>query len=383
MKTNDEDTNEMDESVYMAHFISLPIQEQLHTAMHPLELKGFIDKKSLNVSQRAITCCLLLNNGRASEDRILLFLKNHWDLITQAAGKNLPVPDSRIMHINLVVKKKGVPLFIQADDNPLNYTFNRNPKLVIPSKRGQQVEYQFPDFFNMSAMQMQNPNLYFQQMQFQNQEPASQNSSQNAQQPQNSGTQNVQMNFQNLMNMNMNIPMSMGMQPMTINSMNMPMPQQMNTSQNRQISGHVMQGGKMMAMQTPVVPSSAASVPIPMISTPDIKADTFESLILTLLQMASPKGVSLEDLIRSTENSNNIPGLYNCLEHPRRVKAILLSYKFNGNVTFENGHWYFANKEKNEDNSQKSQESSQKHKSISSSMTIEAYWKYLKSNHIY
>ena len=40
------------------------------------------------------------------------------------------MPDTRILHINLAVKKKGIPLFIQSRDDPLVWTTNKSPDSI-------------------------------------------------------------------------------------------------------------------------------------------------------------------------------------------------------------------------------------------------------------
>jgi hypothetical protein len=103
------------------------IEYQIVHAKHPFEKLHFIEGKTLTPSQRAITCCIQLNGGQANEDELLNFLQTNWGFIGKMNMK-LPnnMPDTRILHINLAVKKKGIPLFVQKVDDPLTWVLNTN-----------------------------------------------------------------------------------------------------------------------------------------------------------------------------------------------------------------------------------------------------------------
>lgn len=105
------------------------IEQAIVNAKHPFEDFGLIESKTLTPSQRAITCCIEINGGWASEDILLTFLQTHWNFIGKMNIK-LPnnMPDTRILHINLAVKKKQFPLFVESPNNPLLWTVNRNPE---------------------------------------------------------------------------------------------------------------------------------------------------------------------------------------------------------------------------------------------------------------
>lgn len=101
------------------------IEYKIVHAKHPFEKRKFIESKVVTPSQRAITCCIQMNNGWASEDVLLDFLQRNWGFIGKMNIK-LPnnMPDTRILHINLAVKKKNLPLFIQDPVKPLLWTVN-------------------------------------------------------------------------------------------------------------------------------------------------------------------------------------------------------------------------------------------------------------------
>ena len=108
------------------------IHQQIHKSKHPFEENGFISAYTMTPSQKAITCAIRLNGGHATEDELLQFLHKHWDYIGKMNSK-LPnnLPDARILHINLSVKKKGVPLFIKDKDNPDQWILNTYTKKDI------------------------------------------------------------------------------------------------------------------------------------------------------------------------------------------------------------------------------------------------------------
>lgn len=114
----------------------LSIEERIMKVKHPFEKTGFIDSKAMTPSQRAITCCIEMNDGCASEETILYFIQAHWDFIGKINTK-LPnnIPDSRILHINLAVKKKGIPLFVPKENNPTMYMCNTNQNVAIQAKQ--------------------------------------------------------------------------------------------------------------------------------------------------------------------------------------------------------------------------------------------------------
>jgi len=94
------------------------IQYKILNAKHPFELAHMVEAKQMTPSQRAITCCIQMNGGWAREDVLLNFLQEHWGFIGKMNSK-LPnnMPDSRVLHINLAVRKKGNNLFVQNPEN--------------------------------------------------------------------------------------------------------------------------------------------------------------------------------------------------------------------------------------------------------------------------
>lgn len=125
------------------------IEYKIVHAKHPFEKRKFIESKVVTPSQRAITCCIQTNGGWASEDVLLEFLQKNWGFIGKMNIK-LPnnMPDTRILHINLAVKKKNLPLFVQDPAKPYMWTVNTSTDYsqisdksrIILSRRSQETD---------------------------------------------------------------------------------------------------------------------------------------------------------------------------------------------------------------------------------------------------
>ena len=423
---------------YLSSFLQLSPDQQVKTAKHPIEIKGIIDNK-LTPSQRAICACLWQNNGVASETVLLSFMKQYWDLIKSLSPKlNAPTVDSRILHINLAAKKKGIPLFIPIDDTTLVFTFNTNSSLYLPpnrkrskeqSQQNDQAIFQMPTAEQLQYMQYQNiPSLQFQQHDI----------THSAQSTQPNPVQNQQSNMQmpNFMNMNINMG-QMGMGQMNMNMLQInptmstmpqiqpppqqPSPQPQQTTNIMENPQNVGQFLSLPPMQPPPAPAQqpqppqqppqlqnptqktssrgpkasqqnkqqsqpsyqqTMTMPLPILSSGEFPAETMEMLILKILEVA-PNGCSINDLIKATERSQNLPGLYTLLEHSRRIKAITLSLKIQGCLKYENGVYYYKHNPLTEKKDATPPPPAEKTKSIISSMTVEQYWNYLKLNNVY
>ena len=119
------------------------IHQQIHKSKHPFEENGFISAYTMTPSQKAITCAIRLNGGHATEEELLQFLHKHWDYIGKMNTK-LPnnIPDARILHINLSVKKKGVSLFIKDKEHPDQWILNTSTKKDIIVQQEEALEEQ-------------------------------------------------------------------------------------------------------------------------------------------------------------------------------------------------------------------------------------------------
>ena len=104
------------------------IHEKILKTKHPFERIHFIESKSLTPSQKAITCCIQLLGGEATEEQLVTFLQTNWDFIGKMNSK-LPnnIPDLRNTRINLAVKKKSIPLFLPKEDCPTTWVLNTSP----------------------------------------------------------------------------------------------------------------------------------------------------------------------------------------------------------------------------------------------------------------
>ena len=89
----------------------------LFYTLHPFEIKDYV--KILSPIQKAITMVIYLHGGYASEDDIINFLNRHWQEITAVSKKSfVRKPDSRLLHMNMSQKKKGLFTFVNKPDDP-------------------------------------------------------------------------------------------------------------------------------------------------------------------------------------------------------------------------------------------------------------------------
>ena len=101
-------------------------QKMILHSTHPLEFEQNItqsninsaqnQQKQLTMIQKAIIACMNLNEGMASENQILRFLRKHWQFIRKNANKEYRDPANiRLLHINFRTKKNGVLLFVETE----------------------------------------------------------------------------------------------------------------------------------------------------------------------------------------------------------------------------------------------------------------------------
>lgn len=90
----------------------------LFYTLHPFEIKNYT--KILSPTQKAITMAIYMHGGYASEGEIVDFLNRHWAEITSVSKQNFArKPDSRLLHMNMSIKKEGLYVFVKKPDNPL------------------------------------------------------------------------------------------------------------------------------------------------------------------------------------------------------------------------------------------------------------------------
>lgn len=90
----------------------------LFYTLHPFEIKNYT--KILSPTQKAITMVIYMHGGYASETQIVDFLNRHWTEITSVSKQNFArKPDSRLLHMNMSIKKEGLSVFVKKPDNPL------------------------------------------------------------------------------------------------------------------------------------------------------------------------------------------------------------------------------------------------------------------------
>lgn len=86
--------------------------------LHPFEIKKYV--KIISPTQKAITMCIYMHGGYASETDIIDFLTRHWNEITAVSKHNFArKPDSPLLHKNMKIKKRGLYIFVKSPDDPL------------------------------------------------------------------------------------------------------------------------------------------------------------------------------------------------------------------------------------------------------------------------
>jgi hypothetical protein len=94
------------------------LQRQILNTLHPLERLG--RSGELSAVQKAITLCISLHNGCASEQVIVDFLSTNWkDIQSISKHEFHQEPGMRLLHVNTHVKKGGEFLFLKVPPDSL------------------------------------------------------------------------------------------------------------------------------------------------------------------------------------------------------------------------------------------------------------------------
>ncbi|OHS96645.1 hypothetical protein TRFO_37141 [Tritrichomonas foetus] len=102
-------------------------QSLIINSKHPFEISGVANGKSLTMTQKAIICCMNLQDGSASEIQILKFLRKHWQFIRKNSSKDYrDSANTRLLHINFRTKKNGMTLFVETEPNSGIWKCNTN-----------------------------------------------------------------------------------------------------------------------------------------------------------------------------------------------------------------------------------------------------------------
>ncbi|EAY05696.1 hypothetical protein TVAG_005400 [Trichomonas vaginalis G3] len=110
-------------------------EEEFMNTYHPFEeSKKGCGKKSSPL-QKAIIFCMKQNNGAATEEQLLEFVRNKWDIIMKYTPRGFSMePSLRVIRLNLVVRKKARHLFLKDPKNKDLWMLNSNLR-KIPVKR--------------------------------------------------------------------------------------------------------------------------------------------------------------------------------------------------------------------------------------------------------
>lgn len=113
--------------------------EKVRETMHPFETAGICGDKPLSLTQKMMTFCINHLGGAASDEEILGFLRRFWADVVPADPPK-PIPDKRVLHINLTIQKERRPLFVKAADGSDRWSVNKaNAPMEQPRKFSSQV----------------------------------------------------------------------------------------------------------------------------------------------------------------------------------------------------------------------------------------------------
>lgn len=99
--------------------------EKVRETMHPFEIAGICGDKPLSIMQKTMTFCINYMGGSASDEEILGFLRRFWHDILPKSEPPKPIPDKRVLHINLAIMKERRPLFVKSQEDPLRWCVNK------------------------------------------------------------------------------------------------------------------------------------------------------------------------------------------------------------------------------------------------------------------
>lgn len=110
-------------------------EESFMNVVHPLEQSSSSNWQKSSPLQMAIMDCIMKNNGSASEQQILDYIKEKWHIINKYSRRgSLIEPSLRVIRLNCAVKKKGRHLFVSdpkfKDHWMLNTKLRKNSRVL-------------------------------------------------------------------------------------------------------------------------------------------------------------------------------------------------------------------------------------------------------------
>lgn len=121
------------------------LQNQILQTKHPFETNGFTDGKPISVLQKVITYYINKCGGWAHEKKIFQFINDNWADISQISKKRFQKqPKIRLLHTNLLAKKKGQDLFVKKSPTSFMYRINTGnddiPETTEEQKREDDID---------------------------------------------------------------------------------------------------------------------------------------------------------------------------------------------------------------------------------------------------
>ncbi|EAX96922.1 hypothetical protein TVAG_087470 [Trichomonas vaginalis G3] len=110
-------------------------EEEFMNTLHPFEETGKNSGKKSSPIQKAIIYSIKNNGGKATEEQLLNFVKQKWDIITKYTERGFTMePNIRVIRLNCAVKKRGRHLFLKVPKLKETWMLNSAPR-KIPQKR--------------------------------------------------------------------------------------------------------------------------------------------------------------------------------------------------------------------------------------------------------
>jgi hypothetical protein len=104
-------------------------EEEFMNTMHPFEETGKDSGKKSSPIQKAMIACIKAKGGSATEEELLEFVEEKWDIINKYSERGFATnPTIRIIRLNCAVKKKARHLFLRDPNNSAAWILNSSPR---------------------------------------------------------------------------------------------------------------------------------------------------------------------------------------------------------------------------------------------------------------
>ena len=106
-------------------------EEEFMNTLHPFEELGKNSGKKSSPIQKAIISCIKEKGGSATEDEILEYVKEKWEIIMKYSERGFALdPSIRVIRLNCAVKKKARHLFLKDPNKKDAWILNSRPRKI-------------------------------------------------------------------------------------------------------------------------------------------------------------------------------------------------------------------------------------------------------------